>query len=81
VGVTPLTTRVHRHDPEVVLKKEGYEDRPVYLEYEISKLFWLDFFVFPVVGLLADTISDGMSVYEPALYHATLPPMQHTTAK
>lgn len=74
VGSTPLTTDIKRNSPEVVLKKEGFKDQPVYLEYKLSQFFWVDFFLFPVFGLLADTITDATNVYEPTLYHTQLKP-------
>lgn len=73
-GYTPLTTSVKRNDPEVVLKKEGYKDQPVYLEYKLSGFFWVDFFLIPIISLTIDTISDSINVYEPTSYHSRLKP-------
>lgn len=74
VGYTPLMTSVKRSDPEVVLKKEGYQNQNVYLEYKLSGFFWVDFFLFPLFGPITDTITDAMSVYDPILYHTKLKP-------
>jgi len=74
VGYTPLTISVKRNDPEVVLKKEGYKDQPVYLEYKLSGFFWVDFFLIPVISLTIDAITDSINVYEPTSYHSGLKP-------
>ncbi|TAJ10353.1 MAG: PEGA domain-containing protein [Nitrospirae bacterium] len=74
IGYTPLLTKIQRNNPEVVLKKEGYQNQNVYLEYKLSGFFWVDFFLLPLVGPITDTITDSMSVYEPTFYHSKLKP-------
>jgi hypothetical protein len=79
VGVTPLSTQLHRSKSTIVLaKKEGYDDQQITMQTKFNTYFFGNFISGGLLGSTIDYASDAIVEYSPNTYYVTLNPVKIT---
>ena len=69
---TPVTVPVKKsmNSPQVQMKKNGYEGKPVFLQTSFNAVSLLNIFVWP--GFIVDIVTGKMWKYDPTTYNVEL---------
>jgi hypothetical protein len=77
VGVTPLSTQLHRSKTTIVLAKmDGYDDQQIAMQTKLNPYFFGNFISGGLIGSTIDYASDAIVEYSPNTYYVTLTPVK-----
>jgi hypothetical protein len=77
IGVTPLSTQIHRSKSTIVLARmEGYDDQQIAMQTKTNTYFFGNFISGGLIGSTIDYASDAIVEYSPNTYYVTLAPVK-----